>query len=123
MMTSQELVESIEGRKNIETFKRVKKAYMRVASLARDLVAEDLNATIPEEGKQFIRTSLGKFRLSNGANSDNSTEMAAHDRMGAITVQIFGEPTEDARARGVISLALDEDLFLEDVVEAYENSL
>lgn len=81
---------------DVETYKRVKRWTMALASDARAIVAEIVGGTIGDDGrsrKEFVQTSRGKFRISMGHMSDNSTEVAAHERMGVRTVHL-DEPDE-----------------------------
>lgn len=81
---------------DVATYKRVKRWTMALASDARAIVAEIVGGTIGDDGrsrKEFVQTARGKFRISMGHMSDNSTEVAAHERMGVRTVHL-DEPDE-----------------------------
>lgn len=73
----------------IDTFKRVKKRTMKLADAGRQVCAELTGATIGDghrSDKQFLRTWRGQFRMALSRQSDNSTEQAAHARMGVETI-------------------------------------
>lgn len=108
MIESDELLVAICGDAEVAIFKTVKGKSMRLARAVKEVIAEELDGNLPSSGKQFLSTSRGTFRLATRANSDNSTEEAAHRRMGAVSVQVFGEVDERHRERGWISL---EDLY------------
>lgn len=73
---------------DIVTFQRVKKMQMALARISREVIAELLRPDVlrtPQikQGKEFLKTTEGLFRLANRANSDNTTEEHAHDSLGA----------------------------------------
>lgn len=71
---------------DVATYKRVKRGTMALARIGRDVAAEIVRGEIGDgtrSGKEFVRTRVGLYRLSFGSNSDNTTERAAHQRMGA----------------------------------------
>jgi len=68
-------------------YKRVKRISMRVATVGREVACEMVGGVIGE-GKEFVETHRGVFRLSLGQNADNSTEQAAHARMRAQPVSM-----------------------------------
>jgi hypothetical protein len=72
----------------VATFKRVKRGQMNLARVRRGVVCQMVAGVIDGNGtnKEFVLTSRGRFRLANGDNSDNTTETAAHVRMGVQTV-------------------------------------
>lgn len=73
----------------IDTFKRVKRRTMKLADAARHVCAELTGATIGDgqrSDKQFLRSRRGQFRMALSTQSDNSTEVAAHARMGVQTI-------------------------------------
>lgn len=81
---------------DVATYKRVKATTMRIADDARDICARLVDGRIGDggrSGKQFLQTSRGKFRLATSMQSDNSTEVAAHERMGVRTIHL-SEPGE-----------------------------
>lgn len=78
---------------DVATFRRVKRGQMKLAEVARAVVAEMCQGTVLPDGKEFVRTRRGLFRLAMAANSDNSTERAAHDDMGVTTV-VMGDDAE-----------------------------
>lgn len=93
-MTYEDFFEADE----VATFKRMKKAQMELAGIARGIAAVMVGGTVlgnpgggPGKGKEFVRTSLGLYRLSIGPNADNTTEQAAHERMGAVCVVMGDE--------------------------------
>jgi hypothetical protein len=74
---------------DVAAYKRVKRGSMRLAGIARQIVAEMTGGQIEDGGrsaKEFLHTQCGKFRLSLRDNSDNTTEQAAHRRMGVTPV-------------------------------------
>ena len=73
---------------------------MRLARVVRETIAADLHGTLPINGKQFLTTESGVFRLASRGNSDNTTEQAVHQQMGARTVQVFGDLSPTGRAQG-----------------------
>lgn len=72
--------------KEMATYRRVKRGSMRLARIAREEVAKMVGGTINQNGKQFLMTPNGTYRMAMRSNSDNSTEAEAHDAMGAQTV-------------------------------------
>lgn len=104
MIDSDEVLRAVCGSADVEAFKRVKVTSMRIADIARRVIADELHGQIPETGKQFLITERGTWRLASRANSDNSTEESAHRHMGARPVQMFGELTAFRRSRGWISI-------------------
>jgi hypothetical protein len=104
MIDNDELLRAVCGSADVDAFKRVKVTSMRLADIARHVIADDLHGEIPETGKQFLITRRGTWRLASRANSDNSTEESAHRHMGARPVQIFGELTAFRKSRGWISI-------------------
>jgi hypothetical protein len=104
MIDSDELLAAIVGEAKVATFKEVKLTSMRLAHVVRQVIAEDLDGTLPSTGKQFLTTRRGLFRLASRPNSDNTTERHAHVQMGAKTVQVFGDMSALGRARGWITV-------------------
>jgi hypothetical protein len=78
---------------DVATFRRVKKGTMNLATVAREAVAEMVGGTVLPDGKEFVRTRLGLYRLAMARNSDNSTERGAHDAAGVVTV-VMGDDEE-----------------------------
>lgn len=124
MITAKDVLCSYVGWEKYNAFVEVKHASMELANAVKATIADDLGGTIPRRGKQFLTTERGSFRLAQGDNSDNTTEEGAHDRMSVRTVQVFGEPTDIKRERGVLSLRdlytlhdldLDWDLFFDGI--------
>jgi hypothetical protein len=74
---------------DIATFKRVKAGSMRLSRIAREQ-AMNMVGGHTALGKEFVYTRLGTFRLAMAANTDNSTERAAHDDAGVTTI-IMGD--------------------------------
>jgi hypothetical protein len=73
----------------VEIYKRVKKRAMKLSDAGREVVARLTYGVIGDgtrSDKQFLQTKHGRFRLANSTASDNSTEAAAHDRMGVPTI-------------------------------------
>ncbi len=104
MIDSDDLLRALVGQPELETFKKVKLTSMRLARIVREVIAADLGGTLPSKGKQFLTTSRGVFRLASRANSDNTTEQAAHKRMGVTIVQVFGALSSTNVARGWMSV-------------------
>ena len=104
MIDNDELLIAILGEDKVETFKEVKLTSMRLARVVREVIADDLQGSLPARGKQFLTTRRGVFRLASRPNSDNTTEQEAHRRMGATTVQVFGELSAIHKARGWITI-------------------
>jgi hypothetical protein len=52
------------------------------------------------DNDELLVAILSLFRLASRSNSDNRTEQRAHERMGASTVQVFGDLSPVHRARG-----------------------
>jgi hypothetical protein len=71
--------------------KRVRRGQQQLGPLARAWIAARCGGTIGDgsrSAKQFVNTPRGKFRISLSADGDNTTETAAHERMGAETVAV-----------------------------------
>lgn len=100
VIDNDELLVAILGASKIAIFKEVKLTSMRLARLVREVIADDLDGSLPKTGKQFLTTPRGLFRLAARPNSDNTTEQLAHQRMGARTVQVFGAVSPVHHARG-----------------------
>lgn len=71
---------------DVATFKRVKRAQMRLATVARHTAAHMVGGHVASEGKEFVTTKLGVYRLAMTSRSDNNTEKREHDRLGAKTI-------------------------------------
>jgi hypothetical protein len=85
------LYENLLNPASVAVYKRVKGQTMKIAEIARGLVAEAVGGSIGDGSrsrKQFVNTRRGQFRVCNSWNSDNSTEVAAHARMGVRTVHL-----------------------------------
>jgi hypothetical protein len=78
VIDNEELLVAILGSDKVATFKEVKLTSMRLARVVREVIAEDLDGSLPPTGKQFLRTRCGLFRLASRSNSDNTTERQAH---------------------------------------------
>jgi hypothetical protein len=76
----------------VAVFKMVKWGQMMLASIVREELAELVGGAF-REGKQFLYTGVGVFRVALRANSDNKTERGVHDRLGVETVNV-GDPVE-----------------------------
>lgn len=105
MIDSEQLLVRVCGSRKVASFKDVKRTSMRLAKVVREVVAEELQGDLPASGKQFLQTPRGTWRLASRGNSDNTTEDQAHRRMGAISVQVFGDLSPLRRQRGWISVA------------------
>lgn len=105
MIDSEQLLVRVCGARNVVAFKDVKRTSMRLADVVRHVVAEELAGELPATGKRFLFTERGTWRLASRANSDNTTEDTAHRRMGATTVQVFGELSALRREQGWITIA------------------
>lgn len=70
---------------DVAAYKRVKTGTMKLAREARRIIADMVGAEYEPTGKakEFLRTERGLFRLSMSPNSDNTTEIAAHQKLGA----------------------------------------
>lgn len=104
MIDDDAILGSICGPQRVQTFKTVKLTSMLIGRVVKQIVAEDLNGTLPPFGKQFLTTQRGVFRLALRANTDNTTEEAAHRRAGAELVQVFGTPGPRRAQRGWIGI-------------------
>ena len=104
MIDSDELLVAILGATKVAAFKEVKLTSMRLARVVREVIADDLDGSLPETGKQFLTTRCGVFRLAARPNSDNTTEQLAHRRLGARTVQVFGAVSPVHHARGWMTI-------------------
>lgn len=74
-----------------EVTKRVRRGQQQLGPLARRWIAERVGGTIGDGGrsaKQFVNTPRGKYRISLSVDGDNTTETAAHERMGVTTVRV-----------------------------------
>jgi hypothetical protein len=105
VIDNEELLKAVCGSEKVAAFKEVKRTSMKLAGVVREVVAEELDGSVPPNGKQFLTTSRGTWRLAARANSDNSTERAAHRSMGVGLVQVFGDLPEQRRAEGWIDVA------------------
>lgn len=76
----------------IDTFRRVKLGQMRLAEIARSVIVEMVNGRIGN-GKHFIETPVGRFRMALRWNSDNETERRDNDRLRAELV-VMGDNEE-----------------------------
>jgi hypothetical protein len=104
MIESDELLIRLCGADRVASFKEVMLTSMRLARVVKQVVAIELDGALPATGKQFLTTPRGVWRLAARANSDNSTEARAHRRLGAKSVQVFGELTPYRREQGWITL-------------------
>ena len=69
----------------LEGYVKGKRVAMRLARIGKQVVAEMVDGTI-EPGKSFLHTPVGRYRLANRANSDNTTERRAHQEAGVRTI-------------------------------------
>ena len=70
---------------DVAAYKRVKAAEQRIAREAKAIAARLVGGTVGDgdrSDKQFIETSRGLYRFANSERSDNSSEIAVHERMG-----------------------------------------
>jgi hypothetical protein len=81
-------------------YKRVKWVSMHLARIGREEVVSLLRERgcdarigdpVNQSGKQFVVTPRGIYRLTFGTRSDNSTELAAHVRMGVHSIDFSSE--------------------------------
>lgn len=82
---------------DVAVYKRVKAQTMQIADEARSIAARLVGGTVGDgtrSAKQFINTNRGQYRLAMSARSDNSTEEAAHDRMGVTATIHMPDPDE-----------------------------
>jgi hypothetical protein len=105
VIDNEELLKAVCGSEKVAAFKEVKRTSMQLAGAVRAVVAEELGGSVPTHGKEFLTTGRGTWRLAPRANSDNSTERAAHRSMGVGLVQVFGEVADQRRAEGWIDVA------------------
>lgn len=71
--------------------KRVRRGQQRLGPEARAWIAEKVGGTIGDgtrSAKQFVNTPHGSYRISLSSDGDNTTETAAHERMGVETVTV-----------------------------------
>lgn len=81
--------ESHFSAQEIADYKKVKLTTMRASRVARALVALLVDGTIGDTDrsrKEFLVTHLGTYRLSMRGNSDNTTEVMTHARMGVTSL-------------------------------------
>ena len=71
---------------DVASFKRVTKGTMQLARVAREIACEMVNGNISTQGKEFVITEQGTFRLAMAENSDNTTEALINDQLGAIPI-------------------------------------
>src|SRR5437660_1619473 len=53
-----------------------------VTDAIREVIAEDIDAELPEKGKQFVHKGGVPHRIAVSRRPDNTTEKRAHDRLG-----------------------------------------
>lgn len=81
---------------DVVVYKRVKGQTMQIAKYAREIIAGQVEGTVGDgtrSKKEFVTTRLGQYRVSMSNMSDNTTETAAHERMG-VTVVHLHDPAE-----------------------------
>jgi hypothetical protein len=131
VIDNDEVLIAILGERKVEAFKEVKLTSMRLARVVREVIANDLSGSLPASGKQFLTTRRGLFRLASRPNSDNTTEQEAHRRLGATTVQVFGELSPVHQSRGWITVEelyrlhrvrFDQTRVLDDVVARFRDA-
>ena len=89
--------ESFFTKDEVEATKRVRRGQQALGPLARKWIAEKVGGTIGDgdrSAKQFVNTRYGQFRISLSVDGDNTTETAAHERMGVRTIRL--EAVEEA---------------------------
>jgi hypothetical protein len=75
----------------VEATKRVRRGQQQLGPLARKWIADVVGGTIGDgdrSAKQFVNTSRGRYRISLSIDGDNTTETAAHERMGVETIAV-----------------------------------
>jgi hypothetical protein len=71
--------------------KRVRRGQQQLGPLARRWIADRVGGTIGDgdrSAKQFVNTRFGQYRISLSVDGDNTTETAAHERMGVRTIRL-----------------------------------
>jgi hypothetical protein len=108
----------------VAIFKKVKKAQMDLARIAREVLSEMIpgsvlqgNPGLPKGGKEFLRTDKGLYRLAMTRNSDNSTEDSAHTKMGTTYVDMSSEKVlaEFFRLHGLAGVTFKVDAWKDEV--------
>lgn len=90
------LYETLLRHEDVVVYKRVKRQTMALAHDARTILAEMVGGTLGDgsrSNKEFVNTPRGRWRVSMGYMSDNSTEAAAHARMGVRLLHL-SDPAE-----------------------------
>lgn len=75
----------------VDNFTFVRRLQQRAADVCREILAEMVEGEIRDPngtGKQFLWTRRGLFRIATSRLADNSTEDAAHRRLGAETLNV-----------------------------------
>lgn len=73
----------------IEVTKRCRRRQSVLARVMREEACRAVRGVIGDPNgsrKEFLQTSTGLYRVSASGNSDNSTELVAHERMGATSL-------------------------------------
>ncbi len=86
--------EDFATEEDVAAFKRMVGLQQNLAHVMRETAALMVGGVLlPKsgKGKEFVRTQHGLYRLSVGDNADNTTEQAAHARMGAVPVVMGDE--------------------------------
>lgn len=103
-ITGREFAAMVCGEEAVRAHSVVHTFYARNARIFRDVIARDLNGALSTQGKEFLATKLGRYRVMVGGNGDNSTEARVHEEMGAKIVQALGEISPANEERGAITL-------------------
>ena len=72
----------------VESYKLVKLGLMARAHVARVWIAETLGGDLGVQGRDYVRTPLGIFRICMNYNSDNRTEQRAHEESQAVSIHV-----------------------------------
>lgn len=76
--------------KDVATFRRVKLGQMKLSRTARRVLTEMVGGEISQNGKEFVTTEHGVWRLAMAENSDNTTERASYERLG-VELVVMGD--------------------------------
>lgn len=75
----------------VAIYRKVKRQTMRLGAVARSVACALVGGEIEDVGHEYVRTPIGRYRLAMAANSDNTTERAAHDEAG-VEIVVMGDP-------------------------------
>lgn len=76
----------------VAVFRMVVRGQMMLAGIVREELAELVGGAF-HDGKEFLYTEQGAFRVALRHNSDNTTERGLHDRLRVETVNV-SDPVE-----------------------------